>query len=226
MFHSTQSEKVSVIFLAGGKGARMGSTLPKQYLPLAGKPLLFYSLDLFLHHPEVGEVIIVCAHPFRSLFRENMKFADPGERRQDSVYNGLQQVSSHFKWVAVHDGVRPFITQEMISSLFLEGKKTGVATLGVPIKATIKEVSEKKEVIKTWNRELLWEIQTPQFLNKAVMEEGFAYTREKNLTVTDYVSLAEMMRHPVKIVEGSYQNIKITTPEDLRYAEISIRHCL
>lgn len=212
------NERVSVILLAGGKGTRIKSACPKQFLPLAGKEMICHSLDVFLSIPSICEIVIVCDPLYRPIFSSYpVHFAKPGERRQDSVYNGFQKTTS--PWICVHDAARPFITKEMVERLISAGKVHGAAALGTPFKSTVKLANENCFVDMTPPRDQVWEIQTPQFLHRDVLENGFAFAIENSLTVTDDVSLAELIDHPVKIVEGSYRNIKITTPEDLLIAE-------
>ena len=209
---------ISVILLAGGHGSRMKSDLPKQYLQLGGKPIAHHSLEIFLSMSSVHEVIVVCEPTYRNYFSDfNVKFALPGKRRQDSLYNGLQVATGQF--ICSHDAARPFITIDMIQRLFKAGQQTGAATVGMPMKCTIKLSDDNGHVSKTVNRELVWEGQTPQFISKGVLESGFKYALKHNLTVTDDVSLPELIKHPVKLVEGAYSNIKITTPEDLFVAQ-------
>jgi len=211
---------ISVVLLAGGVGKRMGGEIPKQFLQLKDKPVVLHSLDVFLNHPEVLEVVVVCEKKYRTYFDGyNVLFAEPGERRQDSLYHGFKKCSPSSQWICVHDGARPFIDREMLDLLFREGMQIGAATVGMPVKWTVKETSEEGRVIRTLDRERVWEIQTPQFLKRSIMEEGFAYALANGLTVTDDVSLAELIGCPVKVVRGSYQNLKITTPEDLFVAE-------
>ena len=213
-------DQTSVILLAGGKGVRMGTSLPKQFLSLKEKPIVSYSLNLFCSLPSIHEVIVVCDPSFQHYFADYpVVFALPGIRRQDSLKNGLERVSSATQWVCIHDAARPLITIEMLFKLFLEGKKTGAATLGMPVKWTVKMTKEDNIVDKTLNREKVWEIQTPQFISKKLLQEGILFADTHNLTVTDDVSFAELLSHPVKLVAGSYTNLKITTPEDLTIAE-------
>ncbi len=209
---------VSVILLAGGRGSRMKSTLPKQYHELNGKPIAHYSLDTFLSMDDVHEVIVVCDPTYHNYFsRYPVKFALPGERRQDSLYNGLQLASC--PWVCSHDAARPFITSPMLERLFKAGKNVGAATLGMPMKWTVKRSTHDGHVDQTLERDLLWEAQTPQLISKDVLHKGFNHAIEHNLTVTDDVALAELVKHRVKLVEGAYHNLKITTPEDLSIAQ-------
>lgn len=213
-------EKIGLVLLAGGQGARMQTPLPKQFLLLDEKPIAQHSLDILLKCASIVETVIVCASEYRESFNGyHVAFADPGTRRQDSLYNGLKCLSSTLKWVCVHDAARPFITLEMLERLIASRNEVKAATLAVPVKSTIKETCENAFVTRTLERSSLWEIQTPQLVSKEVLEAGFGFAIEHALTVTDDVSLAELIGHPVKLVFGGYQNIKITTPEDLLIAQ-------
>lgn len=216
--------KTSLILLAGGIGSRMQTTQPKQYLMLMDKPIAYYSLELFLSLPEISEVIIVANPLYHSLFQPftnhttPIKFAFPGLRRQDSVYSGLEQVANDSDFICIHDAARPFVSKNSVKELLKEGYIHKAATLAVPLKFTVKQSGPDGFVHSTLDRNKLFEIQTPQILSKTILSEGFAYANQHNLTVTDDVSLAELIEKPVKLVEGSYLNIKITTPEDLLIA--------
>ncbi len=209
---------ITAIILAGGKGLRMKSSLPKQYIPLESKPIACHSLEVFLSHPAIAECIVVAAPEYRAYFSEYaVRFASPGERRQDSLFNALQLVET--EWVCVHDAARPYLTHELLTRLIQEGNNVGAATLAMPVKNTLKEIASDGFVQRTLDRSVVWEVQTPQLLKKEILKKGFEYADKHALTVTDDVSLAELIGHPVKLVEGSYRNIKITTPEDL-YAQV------
>jgi 2-C-methyl-D-erythritol 4-phosphate cytidylyltransferase len=214
---------VSLVLLAGGSGSRMQSEIPKQFLQLKNKGVVFHSLDIFRNIDEIDEIIVVTDDKWRPAFQEyKVVFASPGARRQDSLFNGLQKVSPETKWILVHDAARPLITEKMVRNLIEEGKTHGAATLGVPLKATVKEGNLDKLVARTLDRSLLWEIQTPQFVSKQILIDGFAIANRDNLTVTDDTSLAELCGKPVKLVFGSYSNLKITTPEDIALAHAFI----
>jgi 2-C-methyl-D-erythritol 4-phosphate cytidylyltransferase len=212
--------KTSAIILAGGVGSRMQSTTPKQFLEINQKPIAMYSFELFLAMPEIDEIIVVCHPNFHNLFTsissKPVKFALPGERRQDSVFNGLQ-VSQH-ELICIHDAARPFIDRELVLRVLESGQQNGAAAVGIPIKFTIKEIDNCHFVTNTPNRANIWEIQTPQVLHKSIITEGFEFARKNNLTVTDDVSLAELIGSKVKITEGSHINIKVTIPNDLNIA--------
>ena len=210
--------KLSIILLAGGKGTRMGSPIPKVFLPLNGKPIALHSFELFQSLPYTHEIIVVCPQDYHHLFPQNTLFACPGKERQDSVKNGFEKTS--FDTILIHDAARPFITKEAIDKLLDEGLSTGAATLGTPLKYTIKEVSLDRIVKKTLDRSLLYAMQTPQLLKRDILQKGLDAARAQNLTLTDDVALAELIEHPVKIVPGPSRNIKITTPEDLQLADL------
>ena len=203
----------------------MQSEVPKQYMLLNSKPIAQYSLDVFIGMEEISEIIIVSEPEFRHFFQfdesELIKFALPGLRRQDSVYNGLKAVAEEADIICIHDSARPFIDESLVRRVLLAGIEHGAATVGMPVKFTIKEADSGTFVAKTPDRTKMWEIQTPQVLEKSLLEKGFEQAIKLGKTVTDDVMLAEGLDHPVKLVEGSYRNVKITTPEDLLFAQHS-----
>ncbi len=220
---NSHSSFISVILVAGGVGARMKCATPKQYLLLEGKPLVLHSFFLFAALPTVGEIIVVCEEQYRHLFPlmefPEVRFAFPGPRRQDSVWNGFCETSPAADLICIHDSARPFLSREDCQAVFEAGHLHRAAVLGVPLSSTIKEGTLNRFVHHTLDRSLLWEIQTPQVITPKLLHEGFAKAREMDRTVTDDVSLVELLGFPVKLVQGSTTNIKITTPSDLELAE-------
>lgn len=221
-----KEKSVSVILLAGGKGKRMGASMPKQYLPLLDKPIALYSLYTFSQMAEVKEIVVVCDPSYRDIFEDArekinaaLKFSEPGKERQDSVYSGLQAIDPSSELVCIHDSARPLVLSQDVEKVLQDGLLHGAAVLGVPVKATIKEAKSDRFVAKTLDRKSLWEMQTPQVIRPALLKEGFDLVNSKGLEVTDDVSIVEHLQHPVFITEGSYTNIKITTPDDLLVAE-------
>lgn len=196
----------------------MDATTPKQYLPLGGKPLVLHAFELLQSCPLIDEVIVVCHSQYHSLFPAPT-FAEPGKRRQDSLFNGLQKATKSSDIILVHDAARPLLVEEDLLAVIAAGTKYGAATLACPATSTIKQADSNLMVQKTFDRSTLYTIQTPQVVKKEVLTLGFALAHEKELTVTDDVSLAELTGQPVKLVIGSSENIKITTPEDLALAE-------
>jgi 2-C-methyl-D-erythritol 4-phosphate cytidylyltransferase len=220
----TKPIKTSAILLAGGQGTRMQSATPKQFLKVFQKPIACYSFELFLEMPEIDEIIVVCLPEFRNFFTAGPKpvlFALPGERRQDSVFNGLQ-ASSH-ELICIHDAARPFIDRNLVLRVLKAGQHHGAATTALPVKFTVKESDSDLFVKNTPDRTNIWEIQTPQVLHREIIARGFEYANKNAITVTDDVSLAELINKQVKIVEGSHTNIKVTIPNDLVLAELLLR---
>ncbi|XP_057834385.1 2-C-methyl-D-erythritol 4-phosphate cytidylyltransferase, chloroplastic isoform X2 [Cryptomeria japonica] len=225
-FQDVPKESVSVILLAGGRGKRMGASIPKQYLPLLGMPIALYSFFTFSRISKVKEIIAVCDSSYRDVFEDarksvsvNLKFASPGKERQDSVYNGLQEIDPLVDLVCVHDSARPLVSPEDVEKVLQDAWVHGAAVLGVPVKATIKEANNDSFVVKTLDRQTLWEMQTPQVIKPDLLRKGFELVERENLEVTDDVSIVEYLKHPVYITQGSYTNIKVTTPDDLLVAE-------
>eukprot|EP00238_Polyblepharides_amylifera_P010571 CAMPEP_0196576772 /NCGR_PEP_ID=MMETSP1081-20130531/5953_1 /TAXON_ID=36882 /ORGANISM="Pyramimonas amylifera, Strain CCMP720" /LENGTH=189 /DNA_ID=CAMNT_0041895465 /DNA_START=337 /DNA_END=906 /DNA_ORIENTATION=+ len=175
---------------------------------------------------EFGEVIIVCDPSYQDVFetaelaREMpMKFALPGAERQDSVFNGLSEISDDAALVCIHDSARPLVTIKEVRDVLADAMEVGAAVLGVPCKATVKEADGDGMVVKTLDRSKLWEMHTPQVIRPQMLRDGFAFVAKHNLEVTDDVSIVEHLGEPVRITPGSYENLKVTTPEDMLIAE-------
>ncbi|KAL3944587.1 MAG: hypothetical protein SGBAC_001353 [Bacillariaceae sp.] len=232
---------VGFVLLAGGTGSRMKASMPKQYLPLRGVPVLHHSLDLFLNRlPEYCEekgvappdhVVLVMDPSFQPEYQPiidnypegKLSFANPGVERQGSVENGLNKLvevsGGKVTFAAIHDSARPLVTIEEICNVVGDAQANGAAVLGVPCKATIKESEDGAFVQRTIPRARLWEVHTPQVVNIDTLLRGFKKVEEENLEVTDDVSIVEALGEPVKLTRGEYTNLKITTPEDMDVAE-------
>lgn len=214
---------ISVILLAGGTGTRMGREVPKQFLKLAGKMIVHYSLEWFLALQETSEIAVVCHPDYRGYFDSyqdpRLVFAMPGKLRQDSVWNGLKALKTQDGLVCIHDAARPLIDNALIQRVLEAARAYGAATVGMPLKFTLKQATKDGFVDKTLDRSLLWEIQTPQVIRYDLLHKGFAKAFQDHYEVTDDVSLVEHLGLPVKLVKGDERNLKITTPEDLTIAE-------
>lgn len=212
--------KTSVIITAGGMGKRMGG--PKQFLNIMGKPMVLWTIEAFKNTKCIDEIILVVAEEFMD---EALKFGLPtakgGQERSDSVRNGLELVSDSSDIILIHDGARPLVTSEIIKSAIAEARNSGAVVVGVPVKDTIKKVGScELVVVSTPDREFLWQAQTPQAFKRDIIIE--AYKKAKG-PATDDSKLVEDLGLQVKMVMGSYENIKITTPDDLVFAEAVLR---
>ena len=221
---------VSAILLAAGSGRRLNSPVCKPLVKICGRPLVFYSLRTLNAHPAIAEIVVVANRANRKAiadiisrysFRKAKALVLGGKRRQDSVYNGLQAVAGKSKLVLIHDSARPFVRPVDLANGIREARKYGAAILAVKPKATIKSSRLDNTVAQTFDRNKLWEAQTPQVFKKDILLAVFKrYSRD---TVTDDASLVERSGKRVKVVEGSYRNIKVTTKEDLLLASVILR---
>ena len=215
---------------AGGTGTRMGGTVPKQFLELNGKPILYYTLKTLQDCGIISELILVVPEKEYDnactdwLGKPEIvtKVVVGGEKRQDSVYNGFCELSPQTEIVLVHDGVRPFLSHQMIQESVDAAREYGAAITAIPVNDTIKKVDDSGLVSQTVDREGLWRVQTPQVFRYELLEEAFKKANSEKFYGTDEGTLIEHLGKPVKVVEGSEQNIKITRPEDLRLSEIFI----
>lgn len=219
----TNRRDISVIIVAGGIGSRMGTPIPKQFLPLGGIPIVLHSFHVFAELAEVAEIVIVCDSSYQKYFpyltTPQVRFADSGERRQDSVWNGLQICSESSHLICIHDSARPFLQKEDVAAVLASAREHKAAALAAPVKQTIKQADEKGFVVKTLDRSHVWEMHTPQVIAPDLLRAGFEIAIQRNLTVTDDASLVELIGHPVKLVRGADQNLKVTTPTDLTIAQ-------
>lgn len=223
-----------VILLAAGQGKRMKASRNKILLHLMGKPVISYSLNTFMNDPACKHIILVTQEDEQELLKTLVKkikrkmhcpvtIVTGGCERQYSVYNGLQALNNEENIVMVHDGARPFVTLSQLKMLHKKVRETRTAILGVPVKDTIKRVVNGI-VEETVPRETLWQIQTPQVfygnellaVHKRAKVEGFLGTDESSL-MERYSEL------PVSMVLGSYENIKLTTPEDMLIGEAMVK---
>jgi len=222
----------SVIIVAAGQGVRMGADVPKQFLELGGKPVLAHTLMVFDHSSEV-EHIVLCLPDSeidfcRSDILTSLGLKTPislvagGQRRQDSVYNALKTLEGDHI-VLIHDGVRPFVTQDIIKACIEGAVQWGACIPTIAVTDTLKRVDADGCIQQTVSRKGLHMAQTPQAFRLSVIKPAHQTARENGWLVTDDASLVERMGLTVRVIPGSPHNIKITTPEDLRRAEAILR---
>jgi 2-C-methyl-D-erythritol 4-phosphate cytidylyltransferase len=221
--------KVTVLIPAAGAGKRMGKALAKQFLALGDKPILAHTLLAFQRASEIDEIIpILSEEDLETCLREIIEayhitkvktLVVGGKERQDSVVNGLHKLEKDAAIVLVHDGVRPFVTPEMIKEAVDYAKRGECVAMGVPIKDTIKEVNDQGMVRHTLDRSRLWAIQTPQAFPAKALKRAYEEASKQRVYGTDDATIVERMGGSVRVLMGSYENIKITTPEDLMLAE-------
>jgi len=221
------------IIPAGGSGKRMDSRFPKQYLPVGDIPLLVHTLKIFQLSLLIDDILLVVPeediHKVGSLIVERYSLSKVsqilagGNKRQDSVKNGLDVIGDDCDIVLIHDGVRPFISGELIRLAVQEAAKHGAVAVGVPVKDTVKRVDQDGWILETLNRQMLWLTQTPQAFRRLIIQEAYQRAYQDHFYGTDDASLVERMGHPVRMIPATYENIKITTPEDLLLAELLIK---
>ncbi|MGE5653437.1 MAG: 2-C-methyl-D-erythritol 4-phosphate cytidylyltransferase, partial [Bacillota bacterium] len=207
-----------------GQGRRMGSGKNKLLLELGGEPILVHTLERLQASPLIDEIVLVAGLEEIPFWTERMELphrfsklsalVSGGAERQDSVFRGLKAVSPQAEWVGVHDGARPFITDKELESVIRAAQSCQAALLAVPVKETIKRVHDNK-VDATLERSALWAAQTPQVFARSLIIEAYHVAERDGYCGTDDASLVERLGVEVTIVQGSYRNIKITTPEDL-----------
>jgi 2-C-methyl-D-erythritol 4-phosphate cytidylyltransferase len=222
--------KTIAIIPAAGMGIRMNARVPKQFLGLKGRPILAITLEKFNSCPLINGIILVapvsdidfCKSEIVMKYNISkvIKVTRGGARRQDSVRLGLKAIETDCDAVIIHDGVRPFVSHEIITKS-IEAIENEIAVItAIPAKDTIKKVNTEGYVVDTFDRRFIWQVQTPQvFRFKEIYDAHKRAGDEGWDDITDDAMLMERIGIPVKVIEGSEENIKITTPYDLEYAE-------
>jgi 2-C-methyl-D-erythritol 4-phosphate cytidylyltransferase len=230
---SYKNRFVSVIVPAAGMGKRMNSEKNKVFIFLNNKPVLAHTLEKFEDCEYVDEIILVvkknevdyCLEEIvmKYGFKKVKKVVKGGKERQDSVYNGLLAIDKKCDVVLVHDGARPFIEKKSIVNGIRGAIEHGACVVGVPVKDTIKVVNSDNYIIDTPKRSTLWAVQTPQCFSYDIIMEAYENARKNSIIATDDSMLVENIGYKVKMIMGSYTNIKLTTPEDMKFGEVILR---
>jgi 2-C-methyl-D-erythritol 4-phosphate cytidylyltransferase len=224
--------KTIALIIAGGRGQRMQSPTAKQFLLLGGKPILAQTIAVFEACPVVDEIFVVAPQDEMAKvqtdivekyqYKKVLKVVRGGRMRQQSVWNGLQAIKSDCSWVVVHDGVRPLISSQLIEAGLMEARQTGAAIVAVPARDTVKRLIPGGK-LQTLPREEIWLAQTPQIFDFSLLCKAHQKASQEKFTGTDDASLVERLGQAVSLIPGDYENIKITTPEDLTIAESLIK---
>jgi 2-C-methyl-D-erythritol 4-phosphate cytidylyltransferase len=211
----------------------MGTATPKQFLALGDVPLLLHCLRVFERAPSVSQVIVVVPENERERtlvdiirrygIKKVLKVVAGGATRQESVYEGLKASDPEAEIVVVHDGVRPFVTEDLIERSIAAARHMGGAIVGVPMKETVKQVGSDGHILRTIDRSPLWLAQTPQAFRRALLMEVYQKANSERFDATDEAGIMERFGHKVAIIPGRWDNIKITTPEDLQMAEAILK---
>ena len=221
------TETFDVVIVAGGSGTRLGHALPKAFVPLAGKPLLSWSVEIFRAHPSVAAIIVVIPETMKnetdSLFSgmKNVRSVIGGTERWMSVQNGVAIANS--EWILVHDAARPFVTTGVIDSLLEKRISYDCAITATPVIDTIRTFSGDK-CEDTVDRSTLIRVGTPQLFRRSLLEKGFSFAAAAENDITDEAMLMQLMGIDVGLAWGNPKNFKVTTPEDLEVAEALLKN--
>ena len=229
-----EKQKYAAIVLAAGSGKRMNSQVHKQYLIIQDRPVLYYSLKAF-EDSAVDEIVLVVGKGEEKFCRKEIvdkygiskvkAIVEGGKERYHSVFEGLKQTSDA-DYVLIHDGARPFVNQDIIRRCMQEVQKYQACVVGMPVKDTIKIADEEGYAKQTPDRKNVWMIQTPQTFSYALIYEAYEeMLKIEDTAITDDAMVLERIKgKKSKLIEGSYRNIKITTPEDLLIANVYLQH--
>lgn len=224
--------KLAVILAAAGRSERFGDRHSKKvFTLLAGRPMWMYSAEAFSKRDDVGQIIMVVAPEDRELFAEKfagnaamlgIQVVTGGAERADSVLCGLKQVRDDLPMVAIHDAARPCLATPWIDDVFREAKSSGAAILATRVHATVKRGDSHSQIVETISRSGLWLAQTPQVFRTDLLREAYSKHPAPS-SATDEASLVEHTGHPVKLVPCSWLNLKVTTKEDMKVAELALK---
>jgi 2-C-methyl-D-erythritol 4-phosphate cytidylyltransferase len=224
--------KFAVILPAAGQSSRFRDKEKKPFAQLDGRAVWLRSAELFITRSDVCQCIIVVAKNDQEMFRRryganlafmNVQIADGGNERFESVANALALVKPEAEFIAIHDAVRPCLSEELIDAVFDKAQKTAAALLAIPVTDTVKRVDGQQQVQETVARHGLWLAQTPQVFRRDLLTQAYANRNQENLQITDDAQLVEATGHKVHVVEGSANNVKITTKGDLYLADAVLK---
>ena len=213
-----------VIIVAAGSGSRMNTNINKQFIKLNDKEIIAHTIEKFYNNKNINDIVIVIKEDEAKFFKKeildkyrfkNIKIAYGGKERQDSVYSGIKLLDKNCKYVLIHDGARPFVDEDIINRSLDEVKVFKSIIVGVPVKDTIKVVNNNNSVVDTPNRSTLWSVQTPQTFDYNIIKRAYEDAFDNNFYGTDDAMLVERIGYTIKMIYGSYNNIKVTTPEDI-----------
>lgn len=226
-----QKENCTAIVLAAGQGRRMGTETQKQYLEILGKPVLWYSLEVFQKSEIIDDIIIVVGKGQEEYCKKEIvekyqiqkvkKIVSGGAERYHSVWNGLKELQES-GYVFIHDGARPFVDEEMIKRAYENVLQYKACVVGMPVKDTIKIADSSGFAQETPDRNRVWSVQTPQVFEASIIKNAYEILlkQEDNSVTDDAMVVEKILGKKVKLVQGSYENIKLTTPEDLDIARV------
>ena len=221
-----------VVIVAAGTGSRMNMGINKQFIKLEGKEIIAYTIEKFYNNSNIEDIVVVVKEDESEFFKKeildkynfkNVKIAYGGKERQDSVYNGLKLLDEKCDVVLIHDGARPFVSDKIIDKSIEEAKEHKAIVVGVPVKDTIKVIDNDKNIVDTPNRSVLWAVQTPQTFDYNILIDAYKDAFKNKFYGTDDAMLVERIGYKFKMLEGSYNNIKITTQEDLNIGSQILR---
>lgn len=229
---SKLSSMTSAIIVAAGQGTRMGPNIDKLFLEVSGAPVVAHTWERLDETESIDEIVLVIRDGMKSAFEElaatlelqkPYRFAIGGKERQDSVWNGLQAISPSASIVAIQDGARPCTSADLIEATIDAAREMGAAVAAQRVTDTIKQSDDGRIIARHLDRSRLWAVQTPQTFRVEVIRKALAAVRERGLLVTDDTAACELIGQPVRLVESTKPNPKVTVPADLHYIELLLR---
>jgi 2-C-methyl-D-erythritol 4-phosphate cytidylyltransferase len=224
---------VSAVIVAAGKGTRMGPNVDKLFLEVAGRPIVAHTWAAFDSSPEIDEIILVVRTGMEAEFerlaksiqtQKPFRLVHGGAERQNSVLNGIQAVESKTEIVCIQDGARPCTTHEIIHDCIKAAREIGAAVAAQKVTDTLKEAGANQQIGRNVDRSKLWSVQTPQVFRLEIIRRALSTVIERGLLVTDDTAACELIGQPVKLVESTTPNPKATSPADLPFIELLLRH--